>query len=363
MGARWIAALLVAVAAQARADEGDLRLAADTLVYTDDDSVQIVTPQASARLRLDEDGSEAGVRVALDVISAASVDVTSHATTRFSEERLDANVDLARQLGAHRPSLTYHLSWEPDYVSQGVGVGLESQLAGSDSVLALGWTTLFDTVGVAQTPRADFSESLVVSTGVVSFTQVLDPHTVVRGTVTLGRRDGYQEKPYRFVPLFDAAGVRLPARPPESVPEARTGIALGVRGVRWIDAWRGAVRVDAQIYRDDWEMTSFAIEPALTVHLGEAFLLQGSARLYLQDATFFWQKQYRVEPGTIPRWRSVDRDLSPFWTLSAAVRLEWTSGAWTIYGEPGIGYTRYLDFALLDERTALTGLLGVRCVP
>src|SRR5688572_2260505 len=219
--------VMVVAATRAHADGGDddLRLAADTLVYTDDDDVQIVTPQVSARLRLDEEGSEAGVRVALDVISAASVDVTSHATTRFSEQRLDADVDLARQLGDHRPSLAYHLSWEPDYVSQGVTAGLQSELASSDSVLALGWSTLFDTVGHVQTSRAVFGESLTSHTGSASFTQVLDPHTVVRGAATVSIRHGYMEKPYRFVPIFDETGLER-GRATEEVPETRTGLAF-----------------------------------------------------------------------------------------------------------------------------------------
>src|SRR5688572_29810270 len=178
--------VMVVAATRAHADGGDddLRLAADTLVYTDDDDVQIVTPQASARLRTDEAGSEAGVRVALDVISAASVDVTSHATTRFDERRFAADVDVAEQLGGYRPSLAYHLSWEPDYVSQGVTAGLEAQLAGSDAVLRVAWSTLIDLVGREQTPRYQFGETLRSHTGQAAFTQVLDPRTVVRGTLT-----------------------------------------------------------------------------------------------------------------------------------------------------------------------------------
>lgn len=374
-----VAALILAATAHADEGEGDWRIAADAMAYSDDDSVQIVTPQLAVRRRLDEAGSEASARVSLDVISAASVDVTSHATTRFEEERADVELDLAQQLGAHRPSLAYHLSWEPDYVSQGVVAAVQSELAGSDSVLSLSYGTLIDEVGRAQTPRTTFSESLFAHTLSAGLTQVTDPETIVRGTLTVSLRDGYMEKPYRYVPLFDQAGIdraradgveldrrtfdayRLDLRPPEEVPESRLGLALSARALRYVRAIRGSLRLDLSGYRDNWSMSALTAEPAIAVRLGESVTLQAHVRFYWQSGVYFWQRTYLVLPGSVPRWRTLDRDLSPFWTLSGGARVEVAVGVWSFYAEPGAAYTRFLDFLLLDARLALTGLIGARC--
>ena len=78
-----VASLLVAAPAAAEPNT----LSFDTLFYSDNDNVLVVSPQVAAHRALDDAGGEASARVAVDIISAASVDVVSQATSGFTEVR------------------------------------------------------------------------------------------------------------------------------------------------------------------------------------------------------------------------------------------------------------------------------------
>lgn len=376
-----LAALPTASAAAQGGDSG-WRIAADTYVYGDDDNVVVVTPQLAVHRELDEDGGEAAARVVLDVVSAASVDVVSHATTRFDELRAEVDLSVSKAWEGHLPSLGYRYSVEPDYESHGVRAGWQSELGTSDSVLTLGYGLTSDTVGLVGTDEDVFGESLVTHSLSGGLTQVIDELTLVRGVYTLTAQDGYMEKPYRFVPLFDRAsveaanadgveldlsnfsGYRLPERPPESVPDFRLGHALALRGLRWLDPIEGSVRLDYQLYLDSWGVVAHALEPVVSFHLGEIFLLRPWARLYWQTAADLWERVYVVDgAGRIPRWRTLDRELSTYLTLTGGLRVEWVLGAFEAYAEGSLMHTWFDDFLLLDRRLALVGQAGVRWTP
>lgn len=114
--------------------QDDWRVSADALCYTDTDNVTAVTPALSVRRRIDGGGS-AGVRIVADVVSAASVDVISQATVRFEEVRTEGGLDLALPVGGVLPSVAYRFSYEPDYLSNGVTLGLRTRLGTPDSTL------------------------------------------------------------------------------------------------------------------------------------------------------------------------------------------------------------------------------------
>lgn len=117
LGVTWIAALLVSLSVgnRAYAEEGDTwRTAVDVLVYSDTDSVSVVSPQLAVSRSLDEDGGEASARVVTDRISAASVDVLSQATTRFTEIRSEVDLGLSKSIANNLLSSSYRLSDEPD---------------------------------------------------------------------------------------------------------------------------------------------------------------------------------------------------------------------------------------------------------
>jgi hypothetical protein len=377
-----LATVAAAVAPGSAAADSPWQITMDTLVYGDTDNVAVVSPQVAVHRELDESGGEVSTRVVVDYISAASVDVVSQATPRFSEVRTEVNLAVSKHLLQTLSSLSYRYSHEPDYISHGVRAGFERRLGGADTTLAGGYGVTRDNVGMSGTPSDVFSEQMTSHAADIGITQVLGRRTLARVVYSLTLQTGYMEKPYRLVPLFDAAGLaaaasdgvaldidsfdayRLSSKPAEQVPDDRVRHALAVRGMRYL-AWLDAsVRLDYQLYLDSWGVVAHTLEPALHVQLRPSWRLASFARLYRQSAASFWERTYVVSAeGMVPRWRTIDRGLSAFDTATGGARVEWEHGPLSAYIEGSAMYTRFDDYLFLDHRLALIGQAGLRWVP
>lgn len=373
-------ALAVLLAPGTAAADPEVALSGDTLFYSDDDHVVVVSPRAAARVALDRDGSEAGVHAVVDVVSAASVDVVSQATPGFTETRIELGAQGAYRTGAWLPGLALRYSQEPDYRSLGGRAGADLRLGG-DTVASASYDASFDTVGRAGTAYADWSASLQTHTGELGLTQNLGRRTRVRAVATVAVQDGYLEKPYRHVPLFDMAGLqraaddgvelgldtfddyRLPERPPEEVPDRRVRAALFARALRWFGT-AGAGRADYRLYVDDWGMIAHTVELGLAVPLPAGVTAELRERAHLQSAVDFWERVYLVDGAAmIPRYRTIDRELSAYLASTTSAGATWRRGPLAAYGEAGLMYTRFDDFLLLDHRLAVIAQAGVRWTP
>lgn len=310
-----------------------------------------------------EDGGALGVRGAVDVVSAASVDVVSHATNRFDEVRTEGAASATIPIDDARLRFGWRTSYEPDYLSNGLSAGLELRLGSPDTVLDVRYGLSWDIVGRTGTPWSAFSEELFTHSASLSLTQTLGPETVLRLVYSPTVQDGFLEKPYRYVPLFDESGQRLAYRVPENVPDLRHGHAIGARLLQYLAPVRGSLRVDYQFYADGWGVTSHVLELAGLATAADGLRLGLRGRLYGQTAASFWQREYRVSPGEVPGWRTLDRDLSPYVAATGAARLEWEAGELAGYLDGGVTYTRFFDFLLLDDRLAIVAQVGLRWTP
>lgn len=366
------------VAAGASAQSHPWTLASDGLLYTDTDNVLVVTSQLSVARALDEDGGQASANVIVDVVSAASVDVVAQASSRFDEVRGETNLGLAYAVDGTLPSINYRGSIEPDYVSHGVGAGCQLRLGGADSVARAHYQVTLDTIGRSGTPFSTFSRSLTSHAAELSLTQNLGPEALLRGVYTLTVQDGYMEKPYRYVPLFDAAGLalarrdgvtlgldtfdryRLAPRPAESVPDLRLRHALALRLLQYIAPLAGAVRVDYRFYIDDWGIVAHTAELGYEQPLGERWTLGFYARGYTQGAASFYRATYQVEsPRELPGLRTVDRKLAGYEMGTFGTRLELQLDAITAYLDSSVEYTRFRDFIYLDHVFAAIAQAGL----
>ncbi len=368
--------LLIGRVAVAHADD-PYTLSFDTLVYTDTDNVLVVSPQVAARRALDDGGGEASARAVVDVISAASVDVVSQATPGFTEVRREADLAASHRIGALLPGLSYRFSDEPDYRSHGFGASLSRDFADHDTTIALGYDLSLDTVGRSGTPFAAWSRDLSTHTAELSWTQVLGPLTVGRLAYSLVVQDGYMEKPYRYVPLFDAGALaaleadgmtldgdnfssyRLPERPPEEVPDWRVRHAIALRGLRYLPDL-GALQGDYRLYLDSWGMQAHTVDATLRLPVGR-FRIDLEDRLHWQSPVDFWRRAYTVDgPGEVPRWRTVDRDLGGYLQDTVMVRGQMDVAPLEIYAMTGAMVTRFSDYLFLDWRLALIAETGLR---
>ncbi len=66
----------------------------------------------------------------------------------------------------------------------------------------------------------------------------------------------------------------------------------------------------------------------------------------------------------VPTWRSVDRDLSSYTTISGGLRAEWDVSERTmLYVDVRPSYTAYHNFMFLDYLTSVIAQGGVRWTP
>jgi hypothetical protein len=360
--------------------EPEVRL--DTMLYHDSDHVDVVSPQLTAVAPLDDGGGEISATGVVDVISAASVDVVSEATPGFTEVREEGDLRASKRFGAWLPGLHLRTSHEPDYLSNGGGVSFERRLGGPDTVLTGSLDATYDVVGRHGTAFSDWSRTLWTVAGEIGITQNLGPQTILRAVYTLTEQDGYLAKPYRYVPLFDAAGIaaatgagvtldlatfdryRLSDRPPENVPATRTRHALGARVLRYLPAIDGSIRGDLRLYADDWFVASATVEVGLRAQATARWTVELISRTYFQSAAWFWQRTYVVpDDMSIPTYRTVDKDLAETFGQMGSARAAWRKGRWEIDGEVSVLYDKFVDYLFLDSRVATIAIFGLRWSP
>jgi hypothetical protein len=358
------------------------RLAADTMFYTDTDNVMVVTPQLAIHRAIGDEPGEVFARASVDVTTAASVDVVSHATNGFTEARTEATFGGSYAFGGVVPALSYTFSIEPDYVSHGGLVGIEAELGTPDSVFFGSYGLVHDTIGMADTPFDAFSETLVTQAAELGFTQTLGESTLLRGAYTLTAQLGHMAKPYRFVPLFDLASIerasmtgvaidldtfdryRSSARPPEEVPDARLRNALALRALQFVEPADLSLRLDYRFYFDSWEVIAHTVELAAFFAFGESVRLEIHARAHLQSHASFYERLYVVtSQDEIPRYRTVDKNLSTYETYSSGARLEIDADPVKLYAGADVLFTDFADSLFIDWRLAVVTSAGIRIAP
>jgi hypothetical protein len=342
--------------------------------------VLVVSSELSAERALDDAGSKVAASAIVDVVSAASVDVVAQASQSFSEVRWEANLSGAYAIGDTVPSINYRGSVEPDYVSHGFGLGALTRLGGADTVASAHYQVTFDTVGRSGTPFDTYSRALTIHSADLGVTQNLSTKSVLRAVFSLTVERGYQEKPYRFVPLFDAAGLaragadgaelglgtfdryRLASRPPEEVPELRVRPALGLRWLYYLEAIDSSLRADYRFYFDDWGIVANTAELELEHPLDDVWTIALVSRGYTQTKASFYRSVYVVErPYEVPGLRTVDRKLAPYDALSGGARIELATDdpAIVAYFEATATYSVFHEYIYLDDLIALIGQGGI----
>lgn len=155
-----------------------------------------------------------------------------------------------------------------------------------------------------------------------SWTQSWTPVFATQLVYTAQLLDGFQSSPYRSVVL----GQGLKAQ--EHHPENRSRQALALRANLYVRPLKVAVRFGARVYRDTWDITSCTGELEVERYLFEGFRVGARGRYYRQSGAIFWSDDYTGgEPPAGPKgqyWTG-DRELSPFSSIAAGLRLTYTT--------------------------------------
>jgi hypothetical protein len=367
-------------------DSSTKRISFETAGYTDTDHITVFTPSIAASIENVTQGASMHAAYLLDVVSAASVDIVSTATKRWTEGRHEGSLGVDYKPHNFGVSLGGSISREPDYLSYGFGAVVSYDLDEKNLNLTFGYGYSHDTAGRAGTPFAIFSRVLERGTFNGSVTRVIDRSTIASFTGDVVVETGDQSKVYRYIPMFspqeaplvpNGASIayvtanRLPERPLEQLPLERRRFALTSRLAHRFDD--STLRLEERFYADTWAVVASTTDARWIFDLGKRIALWPHVRFHAQKAVDFWQKAYvsgssLQNPALafdLPEYRTGDRELGPLWTMVGGLGVRLFLGdkaeprSWALTVQGDLMYTSYISDLYLTGRTAGIASIGL----
>jgi len=378
--ARAFLALTLASATTAAEPGVRWELGGEVAGYGDTDNVWVVTPSVRAAAREPGAGWDANGSYLVDVVSAASVDIVSSASPRWLELRHAGTLGAGYKPGRAGVALSLATSVEPDFVALAGGLTGSYDFARKNVVASLGYFYEHDVAGRTGTPFSVYALRLDRHELTARAEIVLGQSTTLTPALDLQLESGRQEKPYRFLALFDASvaprvpvgasidrvnQLRLPGRVAERLPDTRLRWAASARLAHRFE--RSTLVLWDRAYLDSWGLLGTTTDLRWVFELSRRWSLWPHARFHDQSGVSFWRRAYvgSVSAGTVvvPEHRSGDRELSPLWTLTAGPGVAFDLGSPDPRGaslslEIEGSYTSFRDALYLEHRWAGFAVAG-----
>lgn len=341
--------------------------------YADTDHVFVETPSVSGTVSDPVKGWSVGGQYLVDVVSAASVDIVSTASRRWTEVRQEGGLQASYKPRTFGAQASATVSDEPDYLSLSAGGAVTQDLANKNVTWLLGYAHGHDVAGRSGTPFSVFSRTIDRNAFTGTLTLVLDPATITSFVGDLILENGDQSKPYRYIPLF-APGTQVPrgasidlvnslrvsARPLEQLPLSRSRYALTARLAHRYHL--ATLRLEERAYADTWLMLATTTDARLLFDVGSRVELGPHLRVHAQTAVDFWQRAYIYGPGfQVPGLRTGDRELGPLvnatagGTLRIGIGSDATPTSWVLAFDLNATTTQYLDDLYVTNRISAIG--------
>jgi hypothetical protein len=364
--------------AEARADGGrlDVRASSEVGAYSDTDHVAVLTPSISGHLGDPAAGWSVDGWYLVDVISAASVDIVSTASRRWTEVRQAGDARAAFKPHDLGVSVEGSVSSEPDYLAFAAGGYVTKDLDDRNLSLVLGYGYGHDTIGRTGTPFSIYSHAFDHHAMSAGLTRLIDRRTVLAIAADVTLESGDSSKPYRYIPLFspevaptvqagatvqEVSRLRSPETVLERLPLSRDRFGVTARLARRTP--RATIRIESTIYDDSWGIKAFSADGRDLVDVGARFSLGPHVRYYVQSPVTFWKLAYVTNGDSVPAFRTGDRELGPLINLTIGARAKWDVGpasspdAWNLVATFDTTYTRFLDDLYITERVSALGTL------
>lgn len=354
----------------ARAGDVTTKASTEVAAYQDSVATSVLTPSVGVSVENPTAGWRGNGRYLVDVVTAASPDIVSTASPRWTEVRNAGNIGARYKPGNFGAAVNASTSYTPDYLSLGASGQLIEDLDDKNLTLTQGYGYGHDTIGRTGTPFSVFSRQLEYHTFSLGISRVVNPTLVLSLAGDLMIERGDQSKPYRYIPIFapdvagavqrgasvgTVAGMRLQARPLEQLPLARERGSVSGR-IAW-RAGRSTLRLDERLYTDTWGLRATTTDARWLVDVAERVTLWPHLRAHLQSGVEFWRRAYSAPSiDALPALRTGDRELGPLLNLGAG------GGIRIALGKPGSlddlvwtttfdgTYTRFADALYVKER-------------
>jgi hypothetical protein len=360
----------------------------DMGAYSDTDHVEVFSPAINATISSPTAGWNIGGTYLVDIVTAASPDIVSEASSYYREVRNAGTLTGGYKPGLYGAQATADVSSEPDYLSVGGGVAVTGDFDDKRVTPRLAYHYRHDTIGISSTPFSVYHQTLQVNEVEGSATLVLSPTSLilVGGTVDFERGD--QSKPYRYIPMFTPQistevpvgadvdlvnSVRLPMRPLENLPDSRNRYAIGVRFAHRFSS--STLRLEERLYYDSWQQVATTTDLRYLIDFSRRLRVWPHLRFNAQNGANFYQLAYAATIGlptkenpagtvSIPLYRTDSRELSPLATGTAGggFRIALTPPeAKAQYGlslQMDIAYSQFFDSLFVQNNTAFFGTLS-----
>jgi hypothetical protein len=353
--------------------------------YNDSDHITVVTPSIALGIE-NASGASLHATYLVDIVSAASVDIVSTASSRWKEVRHAGTIEAEYKPHDFGVSVGTSVSSEPDYLSYGAHATVTKDFDEKNWTLFFGYGFSHDVIGRCGdygtcTPFGVFSRSLDRGSFNGGLDFVIDRESLASITGDVIVENGDQSKPYRYIAMFapnvaptlakgasidEVNQLRLPEKPLEQLPLSRRRLALTGRYAHRLDG--STVRLEERVYDDSWGLVASTSDARWIFDLGRRFALWPHARFHAQNSVSFWQRAYVSGPApgwNLPEFRTGDRELGPLWTIEGGFGLKWYVGSdaepedWALQLTGDTMYTSFLDDLFLTHRTAVLGALGL----
>lgn len=351
--------------------------------YTDTNAIRVWTPAVEGTVKNPLAGWSATGTYLVDVVSAASVDIVSTASGKWKETRQAATLSgtlKPKDLGV---TALGAISSEPDYLSLTAGGNVQYALSNNNVTPTLGYSYGHDTAGRTGTPFSVYSLELRRHAINAGLELVLDPTTLVTIVGDAILEVGHQEKPYRFLPIFDAntpgiadevpAGasvdrvnaLRLPGRIGENDPTTRNRFAVAGRLAQRLKG--STFVISERLYTDDWGLKASSTDLRMLFDASSRVFLWVHLRGHVQSGASFYRRVYmgtlQNNTLTVPRLRTGDRELSPLASGTFGAGMRWFVGsdsrpdAFSVILQAEVLTTSFFNALFIQDRQAFFSAL------
>jgi hypothetical protein len=353
-------------------------------VYDDTDHVSVFSPSINGTVSSPTAGWNVGGTYLVDIVTAASPDIVSEASSYFREVRNAGTLTGGYKPGLYGIQATADVSREPDYLSVGGGLAATADLDDKRVTPRLAFNYTHDTIGRSTTPFSTFHQTFQVAEVEGSSTFVMSPTSLMLVGASVDFERGDQSKPYRYVPMFLSgiatlvpAGAsvdlvneyRLPMRPLEQLPLERNRYAIGIRFAHRFSS--STLRIEERLYYDSWQQVSTTTDFRYIIDFTRRLRVWPHLRFNAQNGADFYKLAYSATESAnpnivvqIPTYRTDDRELSPLVTGTGGggFRIALTAPEAKVqYGlsfQADVAYTQFFDALFVQNRTAGFGSVG-----
>lgn len=344
--------------------------------YHDSDHVDVGSPALSFSVESPTSGWGASAGFLVDVVTAASTDIVSTASPRWTEYRYVPVIGGHKKFDDLDVSAHAELSIEPDYLAAGGGVGAALDLAQKTVTPSLSYDFGYDISGRSGTPFSVYGNTLTRHGIAPGVGLVLGKATFLAVSFTAVLELGDSSKPYRYIPMFseDIAGRvpagyaidavnrdRLPIRVLEQLPTDRQRWAVAGRIAHRFSS--STIRAEERLYMDSWGLKATTTDSSFLVDLTDAIRVWPHIRFHAQTSVDFWRLAYAAAISdngdlTIPALRTGDRELGPMLsaTLGGGGRFAFgPAGRWGLTVTADFIYSRYLEHLYILQKFGYFG--------